>query len=65
MFKLDKTISKAHSFKDAENDKLFDKNLPYIERLKEAYYLIAQAYDFPVDNPPRMNKQVFSTRKHK
>lgn len=65
MFKLDRTISKAQSFKQAESDKLFPENLPYLERLKEAYFLIAQAYNFSPDNPPRMNKKVTSTRKHK
>ena len=64
MYRLNKSISKAQSFSEAEKDKLFDKDVPYIQRLKEANYLIAQAYNYPVDNPPKMDKQVSSTRKH-
>ena len=64
MFRLDKSISKAQSFSDAEKDKIFAGDVPYIQRLREATYLIAKAYNFSPDNPPRLNKQVSSTRKH-
>lgn len=65
MFRLNKSISKAQSWDDAEREKVFSKETSYAQRLREANYLIAQAFNFPIDNPPKMNKNIFSSRKHK
>lgn len=64
MYKLDKTISKTQTFKEAENDCLFPKTTTYSERLNEAWYLTAIAYGIDPLNPPKMEKKFMGTRKH-
>jgi len=64
-YKLDRTTFKAMTFKEADARNVFDKNTPLSERLRQGYFLISQAYGFPMDNPPKMDKTVFSCRKHK
>ncbi len=64
MYKLDKNIMNAGSFADAEKDNLFDKDVPIGERLRQAWYLTCMAYGIDPANPPKMEKKLFSTRKH-
>lgn len=64
MYKLDKNILKTGSFSDAEKNNLFDKGTPITERLRQAWYLTCMAYGIDPENPPKMEKQLFSTRKH-
>jgi hypothetical protein len=52
------------SFEAADRANVFDKSVPYAERLRQAYFLIAQAYGFSIDNEPRMDKTIFSCRKN-
>ncbi len=61
---MDKTFFKAQTFKGAESDKKFDKDLPVGERLREAWWLTCMAYGIDPENPPKMDKQFFLTRKH-
>ncbi len=62
--RFDRTKFKIQTFQEA------DQNLDYwlskspAERLRAAYYLISVAWGFDFHNPPRMDKQVFSVRKH-
>jgi hypothetical protein len=51
------------TFREAENRNIFDKNVPYSQRLQEAYYLISQAYGFSMDDQPKLDRTHFSTRK--
>ncbi len=62
-YKLDRTAFKVQTFKEADMANVFDKEVPYSERLKQAWFLISQAYSFPVDNPPRLDRTTFSMRK--
>ncbi|MEO7444853.1 MAG: hypothetical protein ABIT96_05810 [Ferruginibacter sp.] len=64
MYKLDKKIFKQGSFADAEKDNLFSKDTSIGERLRQAWYLTCMAYGIDPDNPPKMEKHLFSTRKH-
>lgn len=64
-FRLDKTAFRAQSYKEADNNLDHWKNKSYSERLEAAWYLISCAYNFPIDNPPKLDKSLFSTRKHK
>jgi hypothetical protein len=62
-FKFDKTAFKIQTFKEADAANIFGKEVPYIERLRQAYYLISQAYGFSMSNQPKLDKKYFTTRK--
>ncbi|MDR3681905.1 MAG: hypothetical protein P4L41_18185 [Flavipsychrobacter sp.] len=64
-YKLDRTAFKMMTFEEADAQNIFDKETPLAERLRQVYFLTSQAYGFPIDNPPKMDKTVFSSRKHK
>jgi predicted metal-binding protein len=64
MYKLDKTISKAQTFEQAEKEKLFSKDTPLDERLYQSWYLTCMAYGIDPKNPPKMDKKFYTTRKH-
>ncbi len=65
MFKLDRTIGKGQSHEQAADQSAYWKSKTVDERLAAAMYLNSIAYNFDVNNPPRLDKSVFSTRKHK
>ena len=58
MYKMNKGVSKARSHEDAEKDKLFPKDTPLSERLRQAWYLTCMAYGIDPENPPRMEKKL-------
>lgn len=62
-FKFDRTAFKMMTFKEADNANIFDKNVSYEERLRQAYYLISQAYGFTMDAQPKLDKGYFISRK--
>ncbi len=62
-YKFDRTAFKMQTFSDADKANIFDKNVPYSERLRQAYYLISQAYGFSMSDQPKMDRGHFSTRK--
>ncbi len=64
MYKLDKTIARSGSFEDAENAKKFDATDSLSERLRQAWYLTCMAYGIDPENPSKMEKKLFSVRKH-
>ena len=63
-FKLDRTA--FHAGTHEETEKYYAKNQPKtsIERLQAANYLNSVAFQFDLNNPPKMDKSVFSMRKH-
>jgi hypothetical protein len=62
-YKFDRSSFKMQSFGEADRANVFDKSVPYAERLRQAYFLIAQAYGFTIADEPRMDKTIFSSRK--
>jgi hypothetical protein len=61
--KFDKTAFKVMTFEEADAANVYNKNVSYSERLRQAYYLISQAYGFTMDNQPKIDKTCFSSRK--
>lgn len=61
-FKLDRTAFSAHSHKEEEKSKAY-KNKSHRERLEIAFYLNSIAYNFDMNNPPKMDRTASSTRK--
>ncbi len=64
MLKLDKTIVKLQTVKQAEMDCIFHPTVPLGKRLEEAWILTCHAYGIDPLNPPKMEKHIFSARKH-
>lgn len=62
-YRLDRSAFRMMSFKEADNANVFDKDVPLAERLRQAYYLVAQAYGFSLQVPPRLDRTCFSSRK--
>nr|WP_214458583.1 hypothetical protein [Flavihumibacter fluvii] len=62
-YKFDRTAFKIQTFEEADRANVFDKSVPYAERLRQAYYLISQAYGFSISDEQRMDKTIFSCRK--
>ncbi len=64
MYKLDKTVSKIQTHAETERSKVFAKDVPLRERLKQAWYLTCMAYGIDPENPPKMVKEITGMRKH-
>ena len=65
MFKMDKTFGKAMSHAEAEKEKLFPPGTSLKQRLNEAWYLTCIAYGLDPDYPPKFDRSIGSSRKHK
>ena len=61
-FKLDRTAFKAQTLKEAANHATAYKKLSWQERLKVATYLNSVAYNFDLNNPPKMDRTKFSAK---
>ena len=64
-YRLDRNYFWAGKAEDQPSDALYYKTLTPEERLKIAFYLNSVAYNFDINNPPRMDKTVFSIEKRK
>jgi len=63
-FRLDKTFGKAQTFEEADNNRAYWLQKDPLERLEAAWYLTAMAYGISPDNPPPIDRTIFSMRKH-
>ncbi len=62
-YKFDRDAFRMQTFQEADRANVFDKETSYPERLRQAYYLISQAYGFSMSDQPRLDKNYFSSRK--
>jgi len=62
-YKFDRTAFRMMTFKEADAANVYNKNVSYPERLRQAYYLISQAYGFSMSNQPKLDKTFHSSRK--
>ena len=62
-YRLDKNAFKTRSFEEADNYMRDYRNYDWKERLKIALYLTSIAYNFDINNPPRIDKPVFKMTK--
>jgi len=62
-YKFDRTAFKIQTFTEADKANIFDKNVSYPERLRQAYFLISQAYGFSMSDQPKLDRNHFSSRK--
>ena len=63
--RLDRTAFKAQTAQEASDHATYYKNLTWQERLRIANYLNSVAYNYPENEPPKMDKAVFSMRSRK
>ena len=63
-FKLDRTAFKMGKQEDAELPGKYWQTKTPEERLAAAMYLNSIAYNYDIDNPPKMDRTFFSMRKH-
>jgi hypothetical protein len=63
--KLDRTLFWAGKFEDNEaRIKTEVQNMTARQRLESAAYLNSVCYNFDINNPPKMDRTVFSMRKN-
>lgn len=62
-YRFDKTAFKAMTFEEADMANIYGIDTSYGERLRQAWYLISIAYGFDIENPPKLDRTVFSSRK--
>ena len=61
-FRLDRTAFKAQTAAEAADHREYYQNPTVKERLRIAHNLNSIAFNFPIDNPPRMDKTKFKAR---
>ena len=64
-YRVDRTAFKAQTAEEASNHASYYIQLSWQERLRIANYLNSIAYNYPVDNPPHLDRTKFSVRSRK
>lgn len=60
MYKLDRTAFKMQKTEEEGLEYSYWKTQPNEDRLRVANYLNSLAFNFDINNPPKMDKTVFS-----
>lgn len=58
-YRLDRTAFSAQTVEEASNKYGYWKNQSYTERLRASFYLNSVAYNFDINNPPRLDRTAF------
>ncbi len=61
-YRLDRNAFKGQTFEEASNHTGYYKTLTWQERLRITAYLNSIAFNYPENNPPRLDKSVFKVR---
>jgi hypothetical protein len=61
-FRLDRTAFKAQTADEAADHSQYYQSLTWQERMKIANYLNSIAYNYPENEPPRLDRTAFSMR---
>lgn len=61
--KMDKTVFSAYKKEEEPNDFYYWQSKTIAERLRAAAYLNSVAYRYDINNPPKVDKTVFSIEK--
>lgn len=61
-YRLDRTAFKAQTVKEAADHDAYYNKLSLKERLSVVNYLNSVAYNYPENEPPRMDRTAFSIR---
>ena len=60
--KLDRTAFKAQTLEEASNHTAYYNQLSWIERLQVTAYLNSVAFNYPQNDPPRIDKTKFKVK---
>jgi len=63
-YRLDKSAFRIQTFEEASNNKEYWLSKSPSERWRAAWYLTCCAYGIDHENPPRLDRTVFSMRKN-
>lgn len=58
-YRLDRTAFSAQTMEEASNKYGYWKQQSYAERLRASFYLNSVAFNFDINNPPRLDRTVF------
>jgi hypothetical protein len=61
-YRLDRNAFKAQTFEEASNLAKYYRTLTWQERLRIAAYLNSVAFNYPENQPPRLDKSVFKAQ---
>jgi hypothetical protein len=61
-FRLDRSAFKAQTAASAADHAAYYKKLSWQERLRITAYLNSIAYNYPLNNPPRIDKTIFNVK---
>ncbi|MBC8045839.1 MAG: hypothetical protein H7Y00_03535 [Fimbriimonadaceae bacterium] len=64
-YKLDRTYFKMQTAEEAANNYEYWKKQSLAERLKAAFYLNSIAYNFDINDPPKIDRNYFTIRSRK
>jgi hypothetical protein len=64
MYRLDRTSFKIQTYDEATHTRAFWLSKSVNERLKASWYLTCAAFNIDIQNPPKLDKSVFSLRKN-
>jgi hypothetical protein len=64
-YPLNRTAFKAHTAAEAANHAAYYRQLTWQERLRIANYLNSVAYNYPENDPPKLDRTFFSARARK
>jgi len=59
VYKLDRTAFKAQNAQEASDNAAYYKHTNLLERLKIAAYLNSVAFNYPFNNPPKLDRTKF------
>lgn len=62
-FRLDRSAFKAHTAEEAAKHAAYYAKLSWQERLAVAAYLNSIAYNYPLHNPPKLDRTKFKASK--
>ena len=65
VYRLDKSYFKKQSLKEADNNRKYCLSKTPMERLNAAWYLTCHAYGIDPSKEHKLDKTIFSKRKHK
>jgi hypothetical protein len=61
-YRLDRNAFKGQTFEEASNHAGYYKTLTWQERLRVTAYLNSLAFNYPENQPPRLDKSMFKVR---
>jgi hypothetical protein len=62
MYRLDRKAFRAMTAEEADTAMKNYHNFSLVERFRAAYYLISVSFNFPLDDPPRLDRTAFEKR---